>query len=188
MKILILNRPLQAPVSVSDRVDLMADSSTVLPGKPIFLPDDGEGFSGALLPAFRISRLGRSIASKFASRYYDAFTFVLRVFPPVNKAIPEGSAIAVAFDSALSVGQWTAVDNLPEIINLRSNALGSPVTFPREELIIDETIAMLSRYFTLKNGDIIIPSMSPAPIFPLTVDTRVNGVVDDVQLLDVKIK
>lgn len=188
MKILILNRPLQAPVSVSDRVDLMADSSTVLPGKPVFLPGDGEGFTAAILPAFRISRLGRSIAPKFASRYYDAFTLVLRALPPVDKSVPEASAIAVAFDSALSIGQWTPVDDLPQSLTLQSNVIGASATFSREELRIDETIAMLSQYFTLKNGDIIIPSLSPLPAFQLTVDTRVNAAVDNVQLLDVKIK
>lgn len=188
MKILILNRPLQSRVSVNDRVDLMADSSTVLPGKPVFLPGDGEGFTAALLPAFRISRLGRSIAPKFASRYYDAFTFVIRVFQPADETIPEGSAIAVSFDSALSIGQWMSVENLPENIVLQSSSIEAPVTFAREDLRIDDTIAMLSQYFTLKNGDIIIPSLSPAPTFRLTVDTRVNATVDTVQLLDVKIK
>lgn len=188
MKILILNRPLQAQVSVTDRVDLMTDSSTVLPGKPVFLPGDGENFTAVLLPAFRISRLGRSIAPKFASRYYDAFTLTLRVLPPVNEAIPETSALNIAFDAALSIGQWMPVEKLPENIVLQSNSAQSPVTFTREELYIDETIAMLSQYFTLKNGDIIIPSLSPVRVFPLTVDTRVNAAVDTVQLLDVKIK
>ena len=188
MKILLLDRPLSAPVSVSDRVDMMADSSIVLPGKPVFLPDEGEGFSATILPAFRIGRLGRSIAPKFARRYYDAFTLVLRVIPPRSSDIPEGSAIAVSFDSALSVGQWIPVDSIPEVVTLRSDIFPHLVSFSRADLLIDDTISMLSRYFTLKNGDIIIPSLSPAPVFKLAVDTRVSAAVDSFNLLDVKIK
>ena len=42
MKILAIDRPLDGRVVISDRVDLLADSSIVLNKKPLFLPDEGE--------------------------------------------------------------------------------------------------------------------------------------------------
>ncbi|MDE5573363.1 MAG: hypothetical protein K2N08_10075 [Muribaculaceae bacterium] len=189
MKILAINRPLNEPVKISDRVDLLADSSIVLNRKPIFLPDEGEGFIGSIHPAVRICHVGRSISTKFASRYYDSFTLVLRVMPPVNAEVPDGSAIDISFDGALGVGDWAPVQSVEgSEVTFACDAITEPVTISYDALKINESVAMLSRYFTLKNGDIIIPALSPLASFPLQIDTRLSGSVNSVQLLDFKIK
>ncbi|MDE5969789.1 MAG: hypothetical protein K2G74_03035 [Muribaculaceae bacterium] len=189
MKILAINRPVNEPVSISNRVDLLADSSIIHNNKPLFLPDEGEGFTGSIHPAVHICHVGRSISQKFALRYYDSFTLVLRVTPPANAEIPLGSAIDISFDSALGVGEWTSIQSVEgESVTFACDALTEPVTISIDSLKIDETVAMLSRYFTLKNGDIIIPSLSPLPTFPLQIDTRLTASVNSVQLLDLKIK
>ncbi|MDE5810079.1 MAG: fumarylacetoacetate hydrolase family protein [Muribaculaceae bacterium] len=189
MKILAIDRPLDGRVVISDRVDLLADSSIVLNKKPLFLPDEGEGFMGSIHPAIRICHVGRSISPKFASRYYDSFTLVLRVTPPVDSAIPVGSAIGVSFDSALGIGEWIPAQSIESgDVTLTCDILDIPATFSYDSMKIDESIAMLSRYFTLKNGDIIIPSQSPLPSFPLHIDTRLGASVNSTQLLDFKIK
>ena len=43
------------------------------------MPEWGEGWVAPLHPSVRIGRLGKNIARKFASRYYDGVSLSLRV-------------------------------------------------------------------------------------------------------------
>ena len=49
----------------------IADSALINAGKPFFIPEFADEFEAFLAPVVRISRIGKSIASRFAGRYYE---------------------------------------------------------------------------------------------------------------------
>ena len=181
MNILAIRRDITRPLTEQPCVELLADSSLVIPRNPLFIPDVAPAYSCAVAPAFRISRLGKCIGLKFAARYRDAVAPMLRLFPEVADT---DSAIFQAFDSSAALGSWIPV---PEGDFTMTGAEGNAVTLSAEALEIDRAIEILSRYFTLKNGDIIVPGYLPGRFTP-EINTRFTVDVNGERLLDLKIK
>ncbi len=184
MKVLAVNRLYDTASSVFPKVDLLADSSIVIPGKPLFLPEISGSYNLMLAPAFRIDRLGKNIASRFAPRYYNNITLVARVIPEdIN---PDCGALATSFDSSLIEGSWMPLEgqSTPMTVAIEDSF---KLEITAESTGINETIAFLSRYFTLKNGDIIIPchfSFNHKAI----IDSRFTAELCDTPVIDIKIK
>ena len=57
------------------RLEFHPDSALVLQGRPLFMPEEGEGWQAQICLAVKISRLGKNISEKFAPRYYDAVSY-----------------------------------------------------------------------------------------------------------------
>lgn len=152
MKFLIVDRCLDKALSECPKVEMFADSSLILPGRPVFLPDFAEGGRIEILPCFRISRLGKNIAPRFAYRYFDSMTLAARIIPP--GATERDNVILSAFDGSITLGKWITcgADGI-----IRTSICNDSVSLDSKILKINETIAILSRYMTLKNGDIIAP-------------------------------
>ena len=51
--------------------EIIPDSSIQKSGKPFFMPFTNERYECRIAAAVRIGRLGKNIASRFASRYYN---------------------------------------------------------------------------------------------------------------------
>ena len=81
MKIIAINRDIDSHLQLPLSLDIIPDSAIIKDGKPFFVPDYAEG--GIYYPAiaFRVNRLGKNIAPRFACRYYDAITLALRTVP-----------------------------------------------------------------------------------------------------------
>ena len=184
MKVLAVNRLYDSVASDLPKVDLLADSSIVTPGKPLFLPDVASGYTLMVAPAFRIDRLGKNIAARFAPRYYNDVTLVARVIP--EDLSPDCGALATAFDSSLIEGTWIPVpgQSLPMSVAIEDLF---KLEISAESTGINETIALLSRYFTLKNGDIIIPCHFSFK-HNAVIDTRFRAELCNTPVIDIKIK
>ena len=62
-------------------VDFHPDSALLLPGRPMFYPDFTGDWQAQLYMAVHINRLGKSVSTKFAPRYYDGASVAVRVEP-----------------------------------------------------------------------------------------------------------
>lgn len=164
MKTLAFDRQPTEPLQQSpSRLELIADSAIVMPRHPVFLPDFARAWECRVFVAYRISRLGKSIQSRFAPRYYDAVTLAA-VLRPADDA----PAVPLFYDFALTLGTWQP---LP--------AEGSPLTVEagRRQLSltpgmteIDAMTEMVSQMATLKTGDILMPCRVDAfEVEPLSV-------------------
>ncbi len=161
MKLLAFDRFPDQPLEKLPRVDLMVDSSVVLPGRPLFLPPVAEQYDIELLPAVKISRLGKNIAPKFARRYYDTFSLLVRVVP---HGVGLSTSLLVAFDSSVAEGIF--------------------IPFPSDPVI---EVALDGKYFTLKHGDIIAPCRLTTGLTAM-IDTRLTASVNGEAVVDLKIK
>ncbi len=178
------------------QVYLMADSSLLKDGKPLFLPDFAQKFIAHPALVVRINRLGKNIAKRFAPRYYDAVTVGLCVeahgFSSQAKIDASASAIN-AFDSAAILGDFVLLENFDlsqnNIITIKTT-LGTNIELNTSEMLlnIDSLIEELSKYYTFKIGDILYTGFKPESGFKLSINDSITGKLGENELLHFKVK
>lgn len=158
---------------------MVADSAIGRDVAPLFLPD-GE-WTGCLLPAYRIGRLGKGIAPKFARRYIDACGIVLLIRP---QGADQAPCWLSYMDSAITTGRFVAeaADATMEYAGLRGSAAMPPMQD------VAEALARVSAVATLRTGDLIIPSSTPLMAMELRPDTRISACIGAEQVLSLKVK
>lgn len=171
---------------------LATDSSITLPGKPVFLPEFAPTWKVEISVGHIISRLGKSIPQRFAARYFDSATLIVR-FIPENPTIcvdAPYSPLLTAFDGALArgvarpIGEFSPGRSLKFALTgaVAANAevaLGQHSTeVALGETSVEADISELSKFFILKTGDIIV---SGRPLFcaPIAPDTHIEAGFSD---------
>lgn len=149
MKVTLIDRTAGEPMTEKTRVEFIPDSALLLCGKPFFIPELPGPWAVTYYPAFRVSRLGKSIASRFAHRYYDAVAVAAKPSTPAADPV-----IVSAMDGGIVLGEWTPYDGQsPLEISIGETV----VSLPAAQLELDTAIARLSRLMTFKMGDIVLP-------------------------------
>ena len=179
-----------------------ADSSLLKGGKPFFVPTEmGRiDYEGELV--VRICRLGKSIPERFAHRYYDAVTvgvdFTARDMQRRLRDAGNPWEICKGFDGAAVTGRWTdfPIENeetkVDDIQNLhfRLDINGRTVQqgYTGDMLYkVDELIAYISRYFTLKTGDLLYTG-TPAGVGPVSINDHIEGYLEGRKVLEFNVK
>lgn len=165
--------------------ELIADSALTLPGRPTFIPDFKEVTTWKAIPliAVRISRLGKTISAKFASRYFDACTLAARIMPYDSQGHPM-DGIAAILDFGITLGEWAPV---PDCESLRITFAGEETVLPSLCALFTDATVAVSRYATLKMGDILLIPL-PLPSVEAIPDVNVNGTMDSAPLLNMRMK
>lgn len=175
---------------------LKADSSLLKDHKPFFIPDFMGRIDYETEIVVRISRLGKGIPERFAHRYYDAVTvgidFTARDMQA--KARKEGLPwdICKGFDGAACIGEWIEKDRFLSLdaldfhldINGKTVQKGSTNDMLYK---IDEIIAYISKFYTLKTGDMIYTG-TPAGVGPVYIDDHLEGYMENLKVLDFNCK
>ena len=117
------------------RFTMKCDSSLLNQKKPFFLPDWSEDMRYCRCRVARISRLGKCIEARFASRYYDAVGMGLNF--RAEDIAATNWAEGTAFDNALCVGELLPVEATEDMSDL------------------NRAIARASEKVTLRNGDLV---------------------------------
>ncbi len=167
---------------------LTTDSSIIRDNRPVFLPEISRRWRCDFSVAYLISRLGKSIAEKFAPRYYDMMTLCVRLVP-LDIVSPEGSDTecwtpwATAFDGALALGKWIDAATV-KTVDIRAP---QSITFSNVMPPVTKSIKLLSKDMVIKTGDIIIP---PAPLLScdIKIGDRVEASVNGQEVLKFNIK
>lgn len=173
-----------------------ADSALLKDKKPFFIPDFCEQVDYETELVVRICRLGKSIPERFAYRYYDAVTvgidFTARDFQ--NKLRKEGHPweICKGFDGSAAIGEWVQIEKFRDIqgIHFHLDINGKTVQegCTSDMLFkVDEIIAYISKFFTLKTGDILYTG-TPAGVGPVNIDEHLEGYIEDRKVLEFNIK
>ena len=142
------------------------DSALLKDGKPFFIPDFSKQIDYETELVVRICRLGKNIAPRFAHRYYDAVTvgidFTARDLQRKFRAEGKPWELCKGFDhSAALSNQFVSLEELGgDVQNLEFEMeLNGEVRqrgFTKDMLFtVDEIISHVSRYMTLRIGDLI---------------------------------
>ena len=173
-----------------------ADSALLKDGKPFFVPDFMGQIDYETEIVVRICRLGKSIPARFAHRYYDAVTvgidFTARDMQ--RKARAEGRPwdICKGFDGSAAIGEWVDVSKFRDIqaIHFHLDINGKTVQegCTSDMLFkVDEIIEYISRFYTLKTGDILYTG-TPAGIGAVSIADHLEGWIEDRKVLEFNCK
>ena len=177
-------------------VFLKPDTAILLKGQPFFIPDFSQDVHHEVEVLVRINRIGKHIQPKFAHKYYDeiglGIDFTARDLQAQLKAKGLPWEKAKGFDGAAVVGKWVAKAELPQVdelqFSLRKN--GETVQAGNTALMlwkINELIAYVSQFFTLKIGDIIFTG-TPAGVGPVAINDVLVGELEGRELFNIKVK
>lgn len=173
-----------------------ADSSLLKDRKPFFIPDELGTIEYEAEIVVRVCRLGKSISERFASRYYDAVTvgidFTARDL--LRKLSQQGLPwdMSKSFDGAAALGEWISKDKFLDIQRLRFHLDVNGETKQEgctSDMIykVNEIISYISRFFTLKTGDLIYTGC-PTSGFPVHINDRLEGYIEERKVLDLHCK
>ncbi len=203
MKIIAIGRnyidhakELNNPVPDTPVVFLKPDSSIIKKNKPFFLPLFSEEIHHEVEIVLKINRLGKNIASKFAYRYFNeigiGIDFTARDLQRncMNKGLPW--EISKAFDGSAPLGKFVSVSKFRDVNNIsfRLEINGKAVQQGNTKDMIfspGEIIAYVSKFFTLKTGDLIFTG-TPAGVGPVYKNDHLKAYIEDELLLDFFVK
>ena len=170
---------------------LKPESSILKDGKPFFYPDWSSQIEYEAEIVVRIDRLGKNIQSKFAYRYYNSYTigidFTARDYQAKARANGNPWDISKGFDGSAVVGEFISTngEKLGEkefYLNINGNEVQRGNS---KDMIfsIDDIVAYVSKFYTLKKGDLIYTG-TPAGVGGVKIGDRLEGFIGDEKLLD----
>ena len=177
-------------------VFLKADSSLLKDKKPFFLPDELGRVDYETELVVRICRLGKSIPQRFAYRYYDAVTcgidFTARDLQRKCKEKGLPWTLCKGFDGAAAIGEWVPVEKFRDIqaIHFHLDINGKTVQEGcTSDMLygVDELIAYISRWFTLKTGDILFTG-TPVGVGPVHINDHLEGWLEERKVMEFNVK
>lgn len=171
------------------------DSAIIKNGKHFYVPDFLGRVDYEAEVVVRINRLGKSIPARFAHRYYDAITvgidFTARDMQ--RKFIAAGAPweLSKGFDGSAVLGEFRPVekydiDNVRFSLSIDDNVVQSATT-AQMLFKVDEIIAYISRFCTLKTGDLVFTG-TPAGSGPVSIGTHLKGFLEDDKVLDFHVR
>lgn len=187
-----MNRPLpEEPV-----IFMKPDSSLLKNNKPFFLPDFSGEIHYEVEVVLKISKLGKGISARFAHRYFDEVTVGIDITARDIQYRLSGAGLpwelSKCFDGAAPLGKFIPVSTLKDIsdINFRleindrvvQNSSTSDMIFGFSEII-----AFVSRFCTLKTGDLIFTG-TPSGVGILRKNDNLVACLEDRPLLNFMIK
>lgn len=175
---------------------LKPQTAIINKGQPFFIPSFSNDIHYELEMIIKINRLGKFIQKKFSHKYYDEiglgidFTARDLQLELKNKGLPWEKA--KAFDGSCLIGKWKSKKNIDNIDNIdfRLTKNDEIVQNSNTSLMlwkVDELIEYISKFFTLKIGDIIFTG-TPAGVGKVKLNDKLKGYMDDNELLSINIK
>ena len=173
-----------------------ADSALLKDHKPFFIPDFMGRIDYEAEVVVRICRLGKTIPERFAHRYYDAVTlgidFTARELQQKLRAAGQPWDLCKGFDGSAAIGEWIDVSKLRDIQALRFQLDINGSTVQQgctADMIfrINALIAYISRFFTLKTGDLLFTG-TPVGVGPVHIDDHLEGYIEERKVLELNCK
>lgn len=172
------------------------DSALLRPGEDFYVPDFSNDVHYELELVVKINRMGKFIEEKFAHKYYDevalGIDFTARDLQTKLKSKGLPWELAKAFNGSAPVSDFvpkTSFGNLQDInfsldVNGENRQRGntSMMLYP-----IDYLISFVSKYFTLKTGDLIFTG-TPKGVGVVKAGDLLLGKLEEKELLRLNIR
>ena len=173
------------------------DVSLLKDGKPFYIPDFSSDVQYEAEVVIKINRLGKNIAERFAHRYYDEITVGIDMTARdlQNEFRKKGLPweLSKSFDNSAVTGRFISLKKERKDIrnmNFQLNINGSTVQkgntadmlFP-----VDKIIEYVSRFMTLKIGDLIFTG-TPCGVGKVSLNDHIEGYIENEKLLNFYIK
>ena len=173
---------------------LKPDSAIIPKRNPFFIPNFSKEIHYEVELIYKIKKVGKSIHPKFSNSYYEevglGIDFTARDLQQTCKEKGHPWEISKAFDQSALVGEEFLKINSKENINFSLQKNGKVVQKSNSENMIfniDEIISYVSKFMTLKIGDLIFTG-TPSGVGPVKIGDTLEGYIDEKKIFKVNIK
>ena len=175
---------------------LKPDTAILLKKQPFFIPDFSNEVHHEVEVLVKINRVGKYVDSKFAHKYYEqiglGIDFTARDLQQQLKQKGLPWEISKAFDGSAVIGKWVSKSSFENLNKLPFSLLKNNETVQSattEDMLwgIDEIIAYVSKFFTLKIGDIIFKG-TPSGVGKVESNDSLKGYIGDDEFFSIKVK
>lgn len=173
------------------------DTAILRNNAPFYYPDFSKDVHHEVELVLRISKDGKNIEEKFANKYYDAIgigiDFTARDLQQKAKEKGLPWDIAKGFNGSAPISdKFIPVAEFKDLknINFKLDVNGQPKQLGNTSLMLfsfEYIIAYLSRFFTLKNGDLIFTG-TPKGVGPVKIDDKLSAYIEDEKMLEFEVK
>ena len=191
------NKEMQNSLVLSEPVIFMKPDSALLKnGKPFFIPDISSEIHYETEVVVKINKLGKNIDEQFAHRYYDEITvgidFTARDLQQSLRQKRLSWELCKGFDGAATIGCFIslieagAIQNLDFHLDIDGRTVQTGNTSDML-FTVDRIIAFISRFVTLKTGDLIFTG-TPEGVGKIEIGNHLQGYLHNRKLLDFYIR
>lgn len=172
------------------------DTALLKNGLDFYLPEFSSEIHHEAELVVKVSKVGKHIAEKFAPKYYSQISlgidFTARDIQSSLKEKGLPWELAKAFDNSAFVGEWIPVESLGDLndvqFSLSKNGEMVQVGHSAKMLWkIDQLITYISKYFTLKTGDLIFTG-TPAGVSEVHRGDFLKGHINNQEIFNLSIK
>jgi 2-keto-4-pentenoate hydratase/2-oxohepta-3-ene-1,7-dioic acid hydratase in catechol pathway len=172
------------------------DTALIRNNQPFFYPEFSTNIHYEAELVLKVSKMGKNISERFASRYYDAIgigiDFTARDIQDKakNKGLPW--ALAKGFDGSAPVSEFLPLKSFNDVTDInfalkvdgqiRQKGNSSHMLFNFNDIIV-----YVSKFITLKEGDLIFTG-TPKGVGAIKIGNKLEGYIEDKKMLEVEIK
>jgi acylpyruvate hydrolase len=188
-------RELKNDIPAEPVIFMKPDSALITGNRPFYLPEFSTDMHYETELVVRIHKLGRHIEERFAHKYYADITvgidFTARDVQQRLKSQGLPWELAKAFDGSAVLGEWVplAGRDIQDLhFHLDKNGKTVQQGHTADMLFnVNQIISFVSRYFTLKIGDLIYTG-TPAGVGKVDIGDPLNGFLGDKELFRCEVK
>jgi len=203
MKIIAIGRnyaahakELNNPVPGKPVIFLKPDTALLKDNKPFYIPDFSNNIHFELEVVLKVAKEGKHIAEKFASKYYDeiglGIDFTARDIQAEHKEKGLPWELAKAFDHSAAVSEFLPKEEFANLSDLDfelkiNNEIRQKGNTSLMLFSYDYIISFVSKYITLKKGDLIFTG-TPEGVGQVHPGDKLNANLAGRELLNFEIK
>ncbi len=173
------------------------DTAIILKNQPFFIPDFSNNVHYEVEILVKIKKVGKHIQEKFASKYYDEIglgvDFTARDLQQQLKENGLPWEKAKSFDGSALIGRkWIDKNDFKTVDNIdfslqKNEKIVQSSNSSYMLWKIDALIAYISKYFTLKIGDVIFTG-TPNGVGKVEPGDNLKGFIEKQEIFNINIK
>jgi len=199
MKIICIGRnyvshieELQNERPIEPVIFMKPDSAVLLKQHPFVIPEFSKDIHHEIELIVKISKVGKHIDANFAHKYYDEISvgidFTARDIQDQLKLKGLPWEKAKSFDNSAPIGKFISKDKLGDLstieFELKINGQSRQVGNTKDLLFsFDQIISYVSKYVTLKVGDLIYTG-TPSGVGAVVIGDKLQGYINGDLFLD----
>lgn len=203
MKIICIGRnyaehakEMNSPIPTEPVFFLKPDTALIKDNGPFYLPEFSNDVHHEVELVIKIARAGKHIEEKFAHKYYEeigiGIDFTARDIQARCKERGLPWEKAKAFDGSAPLGKFVPKTRFASLIDIPfSLSINGNITQKgnTKDLIFsfDQVIAYISKFITLKTGDLIFTG-TPEGVGPVKIGDKLEASIGDEKLLEFDVK
>lgn len=185
------NEQPEAPV-----IFLKPDTALIRNNSPFYYPDFSNNIHFEVELVIKISKEGKNIEEKFAHKYFQeiglGIDFTARDIQDKAKAAGLPWTLAKGFNGSAPISEFVQKTNFKDLNNLSFSLVQNGVlkqSGNSGQMIhnFDSIISYISKFITLKQGDIIFTG-TPAGVGPVKIGDRLEGFIENEKFIDFEVK